>query len=437
MDDLATNDIESRLATLRMSILERPALGLDEARRRFRSKRRRPVQIAAFVTGVAILIAALVVYGVDPAGRSTPTHPKPESALSQKIDSFAEQGATRAGDPDITEVRWVATTRKAAEALLGDDIVSKKPAYLSTIPVYLVEIPGYFSPNVSVPSACSGGVHGTVADFVMSRSTFQVFESGVANQFADLSKLGPVHVDHLRSRPLFPSTTTTTSPTSGVCAQRRELERLAFVALAQKGADGTFSATYDIPAQLESVATVVRVAHLAPAGSESPTSGSWMFEVDRVASGDEYLWVERPRSTAFCTRYNTLKWSCEQTSLTFPQGNGWSLAAAYYLPLTELYGIEQSDLDSTTSSQVGVGGLPEECLTENAPSNGAMIKWCITSMGGVLASFSAVPQKDGPEFGGSPADGATSLISATAPASLFTLPSAPGPYTGLLSPPSS
>jgi hypothetical protein len=432
MDDPATNDIEARLATLRMSILERPAPGLDEARRRFRSRRRRPVQIAVFVAGVAVLVAALVVDGVNPAGRSTPAHPSPGSALSQKIDNFAEQGAARAGDPDITEVRWVATNRKAAEALLGDDIVSTKPAYLSTVPVYLIEVPGYFSPNVSAPSRCSGGVHGTVADYVISRSTFQVFEGGVAYQFADLSKLGAVHVDHLRSGPLFPSTTTTTSPTGGVCAQQQKLA--SFVALAQKGADGTFSAIYDVPAQPESVASTVRVAHLAPAGSESPTSGSWMFEVDRVASGDEYLWVSRPHSTAFCTNYNALKWSCEQTSLTIPQGNGWSLAAAYYLPLTELYGIEQYGPDSTTSRQV-VDGLPVDCLADKVASNGATLRWCITSSG-VLASFSAVPPQDGPEFGGSPADATVTEVSSSVPASLFTLPSAPGAYTGLQVPPS-
>ncbi len=432
MDDLATNEIEARLATLRMSILERPAPGLDEVRRRYRSRRRRPLQLAVFVTGVVALVVALVVYGVNPSGRSSPTHPSPESALSQKIDSFAEQGAARTGDPDITEVRWVATNRKAAEALLGDEIVSTKPAYLSTIPVYLVEIPGFFSPNVSVPSRCSGGVHGTVEDYVISRATFKVFEAGVGYRFSDLSKLGTVHVDHLRSGPLFPPTTSTTSTTSGVCAE--EHARAAFVSLAQKGADGTFSATYDVPAQLESVATVVRVAHLAPAGSETPTSGSWMFEVIRLGSRDEYLWVSRPHSTAFCTHSNQLAWSCEQTSLTFPQGNGWSLDAAYYLPLTELYGIERSDLDSVTGNQV-VDGLPVGCLTDKVASNGATLRWCVTSSG-VLASFSAVPPQDGAEFGGSPADATMTAVSSSAPASLFTLPSAPGPYTGMQSPPS-
>ncbi len=432
MDDLATDEIEARLATLRMSILERPAPGLDEARRRFRSRRRRPLQLAVFVTGVVALVVALVVYGVNPSGRSAPTHPSPESALSQKIDSFAEQGAARTGDPDITEVRWVATNRKAAEALLGDDIVSTKPAYLSTIPVYLVEVPGYFSPNVSVPSRCSGGVHGTVEDYVINRATFRVLEAGVGYQFSDLSKLGTVHVDHLRSGPLFPPTTGTTIPTSGVCAQQRE--RAGFISLAQKGADGTFSATYDVPAQPKTVATVVKVAHLAPAGSESPTSGSWMFEVIRLGSGGAYLWVSHPHSTAFCTRYNMLAWSCEQTSLTFPQGNGWSLAAAYYLPLTEIYGIEQSDLDSVTSRQA-VDELPVECLTDKVASKGATLRWCVTSSG-VLASFSAVPQQDGPEFGGSPADATITSVSSSAPSSLFTLPSAPGPYTGLQLPPS-
>lgn len=433
MDD-GTNEIETRLSTLRVAILERPVPGFDDVRRRSRLMRRRPAQLAVFVAGVAALVTALVVYGVSPTARSKPAQPNPESALAQRIDKFAEQGAARAGDANITEVRWVATNREAAAALLGDDIEITKPAYLRTVPVYLIEVPGSFSPNVSVPSQCSGGVHGTVADYVISQSTFQVFEGGVAYQFADLSKLGTVHVDRLRSGPVFPPTTATTSPPgmqNPICALTRK--RDAFVELAQKGTDGTFSATYDIPAQLNNAATVVRVAHLAPAGSTSPTSGSWMFEVSRVASGDQYLWVATPHSTAYCIAYNSLHWSCEQTSLTFPQGNGWSLAAAFYLPLTELYGIERSDADSTTTGQV-VDGVPVDCLTDKVGSNGATLRWCITS-GGVLASFSAVPQKDGSEFGGSPADGTLSTFSASAPASLFRLLTAPGPYTGMEGPP--
>jgi hypothetical protein len=152
MHDAETNDIETRLSTLRVAILERPAPGLDEARRRSRRSRRRPVQLAVFVAGVAVLVAALVVYGVNPPARST-SHPNTESPLAQKIDKFAEQGAARAGDPNITEVRWVATNREAAAALLGDDIEVTKPEYLRTVPVYLIEVPGSFSPNVSLYQA--------------------------------------------------------------------------------------------------------------------------------------------------------------------------------------------------------------------------------------------------------------------------------------------
>jgi hypothetical protein len=158
-----------------------------------------------------------------------------------------------------------------------------------------------------------------------------------------------------------------------------------------------------------------------------------MFELGRLGSGADYLWVSHPHSTATCVRRNSSPWSCEQTSLTFPQGNGWSLDAASYLPLTEAYGIEQSSADWQTSKQV-VDGLPVNCLTEKVEINGATLEWCITS-DGVLASFSAAPQNDGPEFGGSPADGTVTSVSASAPESLFTLPIAPGPYTGLDAPP--
>ena len=430
MDDAGTNDIETRLSTLRVAILERPVPGLDEARRRSRRTRRRPAQLAVFVAGVAALVTALVVYGVNPVSRSTTSQPNAESALAQKIDKFAEQAAARAGDPKITEVLWVASNARAANAIAGSIVESSAP-------VYLVQVPGLFSPvgPFGGPDApCSQRPHYRVAVFVFLKSTFEIMDSGLQQNFDDISKLGTVHVDRLRSGPLFPPTTETTiSPAikNTVCAKD---EHSTFVALAQKGTDGTFSATYEIPAQAKGVATVVRVAHLAPAGSTSPTSGSWMFEVDRVASGDRYLWVARPHSTAFCLRHNTSNWSCEQTTLTYPQGNGWLLTVSNYLPLTELYGIEQSDKDSTTTRQV-VDGLPVDCLTDKVASNGATLSWCITSSG-VLASFSAEPQVDGPEFGGSPADGMISSVSSAAPASLFTLPATPGPYTGIESPPS-
>lgn len=435
MDDSSTIDIEARLSTLRGLLLERPAPGLDDARRRFKKERRRPVQLAAFVAGVAILVAALVVYGVSPAAKSTVSRPGAESALAQKIDNFAEQYAVKDGDPSIAEVLWVATTAKAAARIQGDGVQS-------VAPVYLVEIPGSFSVNDLPARACSlagcpvracESIHtGSVELVTIDRSTFDVREFRLQNSLDDLSKLGTVHVDRLRKGPVFP-------PMPGPESQRPVLcnsvyARAAFVALANKGADGTFRATYDIPAQLGSVATVVTVAHLAPAGSTSPTSGSWMFELGRVRSGAEYIWISRPHSTATCVRRNKLPWSCQQTSLTFPQGNGWSLAAAYYLPLTELYGIDQSGADSQTSKQV-VDGLPVDCLTEKVESNSATLEWCITS-NGVLASFSAVPQNDGPEFGGSPADGTITSVSASAPESLFALPTPPGPYTGIQAPPS-
>src|ERR1700722_19445959 len=102
MNDRATNDIATRLATLRASILDRRAPGLEDAKRRFRTSHTRPIQLGVFVTGVAVLVAALVVYGVNPLAKSKPLHPKPGSALAQKIDDLAEQTAARGGDSKIT-----------------------------------------------------------------------------------------------------------------------------------------------------------------------------------------------------------------------------------------------------------------------------------------------------------------------------------------------
>ena len=169
------------------------------------------------------------------------------------------------------------------------------------------------------------------------------------------------------------------------------------------------------------------------AGSTSPTSGSWMFEVDRVNTGDRFLWVAHPHSTAVCTALSDSPWSCSQTSLTYPQGNSWLLAIAFYLPLTELGWIGASNSDTSTSRQM-VNGLPVECLTDKIPGSGATLRWCLTSTG-VLASFSAVPQNDGDTVGGAPADGTITAVSGSAPDPLFTLPARPGQWAGPLAPP--
>ena len=206
-----------------------------------------------------------------------------------------------------------------------------------------------------------------------------------------------------------------------------------FVALAERGADGTFRATYDIPKQQGNLVSTITVAHQAPRASTSPESGSWMFEVDRIASGARYLWVSRPHSTAVCEQaYATARWSCEQTSMT-GGGNGWLLAEAYYLPETELPGTQNAKAGSTVITHEVVAGVPVECLSLEDRLNGAHLQWCITASG-VLASFSAIPMSDGPAFGGSPADGSLVSVSSALPANTFSIPAKPGPWVGPYTP---
>ena len=343
--------------TLRASILERPAPGLDDARRRFRTRRRRPVQLAVFVTGVAVLVAALVVYGVNPAAQSTPAHPGSESVLAQKIDKFAEQTAARAGDSRITEVLWVATNARAAAALNGGGISE----HGSRLPG---RGPGLVHLGQRLGSVLRFGCRAAACEFlVVDRSTFNVSEFGVGQSLDDLGKLGTVHVDRLRNRPLFPPTTVTTIT--------RWTERLLRIKPGTRGVrrSRTEGGRRHFQRNLRNPGAASKRGH-GREGRPPRTSRLHVADVrivdvrggpGRVRRAST-CGCARPHSTAFCTRYNTLNWSCEQTSLTFPQGNGWSLAAAYYLPLTELYGIEQSDAgfdDEQAGRRRTAGRLPD------------------------------------------------------------------------------
>ena len=103
--------------------------------RRFRHEAQTPCAAGGVRDGVAVLVASLLVYGVDQG--PTPARPATESVVAQRIDKIAEQAAANAGDPNITEVIWVATTASAAAAISGVSMPG-------TTPVYLVEIPGSF-----------------------------------------------------------------------------------------------------------------------------------------------------------------------------------------------------------------------------------------------------------------------------------------------------
>jgi hypothetical protein len=300
-------------------------------------------------------------------------------------------------------------------------------------PTYLIEIPGWFSPVGPFGgsgSSCTQRPRYKVAVFIVLKSTFEVVISGLQQSVDDLSKLGAVHVDRLRSGPLFPPAAETTTSPGSEGANCKSIEAAnAFVALAQKGADNTFTATYNIPAQQNSGLSTLTVAHLASADSTSPTSGTWMFEVDRIASGSGYLWVSHPHSTDVCTRRSrSSAWSCYQTSLTYPQGNGWFLSTGFYLPVSEFYGIQSAvrgaKPSSMTTTRSVVDGLRVECLSVVDENNGAHLDWCITSTG-VVASFSADPAFAHPGVGGVPADGTLSSDSSSLPAATFSLPAKP------------
>jgi hypothetical protein len=434
----AALDVEARLEALRTSLLDRAVPGLDDARERLSKleagrRRGRPVQLAVFVLSVAVAITALVSYGYRQPQQS-PVEENHESALSRQIDQFAKRAATRDGDSNIAEVRWVASNARTANALLGSMVDSNAPVFLVEIPGSFADVRTFGGPEPS--TTCPTPMNYKIAVFVVLRYNFEVVVSTLKQSFDDMNKLGDVHVDRLRDGPLFASPSKTGAAGSenktGQCVSDRSIED--FVSLAEQGADTTFNASYRIPAQLGAPASTITVAHRAPIGSTSPTSGTWMFELMRTATGAAEIWVSGPGDNNQCVRGSfASSWSCEHTDLNWPQGNGWLLATSDYLPRTELGAIQAIEQNvapgSISTKRSVVARTPVECLTGVESNRSVTLEWCLTSSG-VLAYFSALPEQHGPEFGGSPATGTLTAFSSTAPASLFQLPATPGAWVG-------
>ncbi|MFZ0665254.1 MAG: hypothetical protein WAM97_05830, partial [Acidimicrobiales bacterium] len=200
----------------------------------------------------------------------------------------------------------------------------------------------------------------------------------------------------------------------------------------------------DLPREIGNIPSVLVVAHIAPVGSRSPTSGRWMFELEGIETGYRYLWISSATGTAICTKESSAtEWYCGQTTLRFPQGNGWQLATGYYEPANAFYSLQGSlghespeVYDVYQPNQKG----QFECLRTSSvvtdqPSSKPppTLTWCI-ARSGILASFSAQPEVEHPGVALAPADGSFVSASGNVPASDFTLPAKPGPWPGPIPP---
>jgi hypothetical protein len=444
MDDSKQTNLallDRRLDSLRHAILERPMPGIDDAR--IRSNRvtvRRPLQVAVFVIGIAVLIAIPVIYeggtsgrGTQPAGRGTAA----TLTLSQKIDRIAQKEGAFLGDPVITSDHWVATDAGTADRTLGGTALTQGTAYL-------IEITGSFSgvaadgDGLPGPNSCKSRPPSPFAYFVADDKIVATGLVEVTATTIDLARFGEVHSDTF-SAPPGASIPTTSSAKAQCMAEANAVMAAAraFLSLESAGGASTFTVTYTIPAGKNGGTPVtLTVAHEPSAGS-SPSAGDWpqgiwMFKVQAGAPGTDF-WVTRPNDTTECMippGYTGIAsgWSCSQIAQD-QGGNGWIMATAAYEPNTVLDAM-QSLVSNATASQIAlsnstVAGQPVECLTVRARATAAA---CITSSG-ALASFATPPQL-GVVIGNYFEYGTAVSITSTVSPSLLAIPAKPGPWKG-------
>jgi len=146
-------------------------------------------EISAAVKSVIVLsvMASMATACTSPATTSKP----PRSPIAAAIDQYAFDAAAANGDPHVASVTWVATNRTTANAVISGAGVGG-----STVLVYAIEVPGHFTPNVSVPRG-SREPSGRFLTLVVTRATFLTTDFGVQNRPANLARLGKPETDSL------------------------------------------------------------------------------------------------------------------------------------------------------------------------------------------------------------------------------------------------
>jgi len=223
MSESTEREVETRLRTLRASVVVRQAPGLPDAGAHTQTIRLQPVILGVFVFVLAFAITGLVVFGNNLGGNQVQSQSSSRSTLDSELVQVAKSDTSGFRLKNITEIRWVATNAEATNSL----VLTKVP---SPLPVYLIEASGLFNP----PSSCGEFTEGiaslcpllkvphtssiiyqatspicttftqyNVAVIVVSRSTLNLIGLNLRPNFGDLSSFGAVQIDRLQKGPLF------------------------------------------------------------------------------------------------------------------------------------------------------------------------------------------------------------------------------------------
>jgi hypothetical protein len=115
------------------------------------------------------------------------------SSVAGVIDQAAINEATWAGDPSVSSVTWVRSTRGAVNAALGE-----APGPNASNALYVIELSGNFTLNVSVPFGDSAPVCDELVA-ALSAATYATveYECTINKPAPDLGILGTPETDSL------------------------------------------------------------------------------------------------------------------------------------------------------------------------------------------------------------------------------------------------
>jgi hypothetical protein len=116
---------------------------------------------------------------------TTTTPATPQPVTSATLKAVAERFATVAGDVHPSTIRYVKTTRQAANKLVGTKVNADQP-------VYMIQMTGTFAvPAAKVPTGGSAP-KGTTLTVTVDAATGQVDDWGIDSTMHNLSALGTV-----------------------------------------------------------------------------------------------------------------------------------------------------------------------------------------------------------------------------------------------------
>jgi hypothetical protein len=153
--------------------------------------RRRTRRVVGGCALASASVAVLAVAGLGPARPSNALATDASAAEDSRVQAIGRAAAHASGDDAPSQLRWVRTTRGAAELLTAGANVGADEKQ----DVYVIQMHGHFQAKYArIPTGAKIPV-GTVLTITFDATTGFVTDYGLTDADTDLEPLGPVHAD--------------------------------------------------------------------------------------------------------------------------------------------------------------------------------------------------------------------------------------------------